>query len=295
MTSSISDVNNSLDLRGLSDIKRQTRDDSVEGTQKVARQFEAMFLNMMLKSMRESLPHDDPLESDATRLGTSMLDGQMAQNMANKGLGLADAIVKQIERSKAAIKPLEPQNKDGIPLKAPTPSPIPLQRSFPTNNTSQKVSPGQQSFLNNHRQAAEAAAGATGVPAKFILGQAALESGWGKHEVRDMNSGSPSFNLFGIKAGANWKGPTVNAVTTEYVDGVAKKVVQKFRAYASYAEGFSDYAKVIANNPRYGQAMQSAHDVDRFALEMGRSGYATDPNYGEKLAKILNGPLRNIA
>jgi flagellar protein FlgJ len=290
----VNDVNNALDLKGLNDIKLQARQGSAEGTRKAAREFEAMFLNMMLKSMRDGLPRDDPFESDATRMATGMLDGQLAQNIAGKGLGLAEAIAKQIERTQGlkdaaqGMKNVMP-GAVPIPLKAPEPPPISLKRDL-----SLKVSPTQRNFVDQHQEAASAAAKASGIPAKFILGQAALESGWGKHEIRDA-SGSGSFNLFGIKAGSNWKGPTVEAVTTEYIGGVAQKVVQKFRAYASHAEAFLDYAKLIAHSPRYAQAMQSVHDVTRFAQEMGRSGYATDPGYGEKLGKIMSGALRHLA
>lgn len=340
----ISNVTNALDLKGLADVKLQARAGSAEGTRKAAREFEAMFLNMMLKGMRDSLSHDDPLESDATRMATSMRDGQLAQSMAAKGLGLADAIVKQIERSQTTVKPSStPSQVEPIPLNGHEPAPIPLRHGFLLDNAGTQLKPGppaieelerspkighsadsvldrdrsalksqktsptllnrapqlnsgsvQQNFVDTHRQAAEAASRASGIPTKVILGQAALESGWGKHEARDVN-GTASFNLFGIKAGSKWKGATVDAVTTEFVNGVAQKVVQKFRAYASYAEGFLDHAKIVANNPRYKPVLQAANDAVRFAQEMGRSGYATDPRYGEKLTRILSGPLRDIA
>jgi flagellar protein FlgJ len=148
-------------------------------------------------------------------------------------------------------------------------------------------------FVEKYKSAAAAASEASGIPTKVILGQAALESGWGKHEVKDA-SGNGSFNLFGIKAGSGWKGATVEATTTEYVNGVAQKVVQKFRAYASYAESFMDYAKTVASNPRYAHVMEAAHDAMGFAAAMGRSGYATDPSYGQKLAQVISGPLRDL-
>jgi flagellar protein FlgJ len=343
----ISNVTNALDLKGLADVKRQAHEGSAEGTRKAAREFEAMFLSMMLKGMRESLSHDDPLESDATRMATSMYDGQLAQSMAGKGLGLADAIVKQIERSQALKTPASTngaaQSTGGpILLKAPAAGAIPLRHGLLLDNVPAQIGPVdsttkhpehslgrdnqapidepsvqnprtpegipaplpqtprfktgsvQQNFVDMHRQAAEAASRASGIPTKVILGQAALESGWGRHEARDA-SGTGSFNLFGIKAGKTWKGATVDSVTTEFVSGVAQKVVQKFRAYTSYAESFLDHAKMVTNNPRYDQVMQVANDAVRFAKEMGRSGYATDPRYGEKLTRILSGPLRDVA
>jgi flagellar protein FlgJ len=132
----------------------------------------------------------------------------------------------------------------------------------------------------------------TGVPAKFMIGQAALESGWGKHEIKHAD-GQPAFNLFGVKASGNWSGPTVNVTTTEFVNGVAKKVIEKFRAYASYAEGFADYAKVIADNPRYAKVMKAAEDgVSSFAHGLQSAGYATDPAYAAKLTRVINETIK---
>ncbi len=128
---------------------------------------------------------------------------------------------------------------------------------------------------------------ATGIPARFLLGQAALESGWGKHEIRAAD-GSQSFNLFGIKAGSNWGGRSVEVMTTEYVDGAPRKVLQKFRAYASYAEAFQDYASLMQGNRRYASVLKQT-DSAGFAQGLQRAGYATDPQYAEKLTSILNG------
>ena len=134
---------------------------------------------------------------------------------------------------------------------------------------------------------------ATGIPAQFMLGQAALESGWGKRELRAAD-GTPSHNLFGIKAGAGWKGPVVEAVTTEYINGIAHKTVEKFRAYPSYAEAFRDYARLLSSNPRYTEVLRQAVqrlDAEGFAQALQRAGYATDPAYGDKLGRIIKTAL----
>jgi flagellar protein FlgJ len=139
----------------------------------------------------------------------------------------------------------------------------------------------------DHALAAERA---TGVPAKFIVGQAALESGWGAREIRGA-AGIPSHNLFGIKAGSQWQGRTVEVLTTEYENGVARKVVEKFRAYNNYSEAFRDWAQLMANNPRYAGVLaqaRGAQDARGFAQGMQRAGYATDPDYGAKLARVIN-------
>jgi flagellar protein FlgJ len=137
---------------------------------------------------------------------------------------------------------------------------------------------------------AEEASRATGIPAKFMLGQAALESGWGKREIKGRD-GSNSHNLFGIKAGANWTGKTVEVATTEYVNGVPQKRMEKFRAYDSYADSFKDYAKLLASNPRYEKVLASAGDASSFAQGLQRAGYATDPHYARKLTNIIKHSL----
>jgi flagellar protein FlgJ len=144
-----------------------------------------------------------------------------------------------------------------------------------------------QEFLDRMKAHAQAASQATGIPARFLLGQAALESGWGKREIRAAD-GSQSFNVFGIKAGRNWTGPTVQTMTTEYVGGVPRRVMQKFRAYASYAEAFKDYAGLMQGNRRYAAVLKQT-DSAGFAYGLQRAGYATDPQYGQKLTQILNG------
>jgi flagellar protein FlgJ len=130
----------------------------------------------------------------------------------------------------------------------------------------------------------------TGVPAAFIVGQAALESGWGRHEIRNAN-GTGSFNLFGIKAGGAWKGDAASASTTEYVGGQATRRVERFRAYGSYGEAFQDWAGMMARNPRYSRIIQSGGSVQAFAANMQRAGYATDPAYGSKLEKVIQKTL----
>ena len=302
-----------FDPRGLDALKLSAKNADGTATRKVAQQFESMFLSMMLKNMRATLPGSDPLANEATKLGTDLYDQQLAQTMSKgKGIGLADALVAQIERAQGK-QPTAPGDlakstlaafTEAMPLTMRGARALPIDRSdaaSPVATSAPTAAPASatagtpvhRDFVDRFKDAAMAAATATGLPAKVILGQAALESGWGKHEVRD-TKGTGSFNLFGIKAGASWTGPTVDAITTEVVNGVAQKVVQKFRAYASYADSFIDYAKLVANNPRYEKAMQAAGDAMKYASEMGKSGYATDPNYGSKLARVLSGPLSKL-
>jgi flagellar protein FlgJ len=145
--------------------------------------------------------------------------------------------------------------------------------------------------MSPHARVAE---GQTGVPARFVLGQAALESGWGAREIRAAD-GRNSFNLFGIKAGRGWNGPVIEATTTEYVNGLARRSVERFRAYGSYAEAFADHARLLQGNPRYAGVLSGSQDAVSFAAGMQRAGYATDPRYAEKLAQVINSPgLRKL-
>jgi len=146
-------------------------------------------------------------------------------------------------------------------------------------------------FVKRHGDAADRVAKATGLPAGFMLGQAGHETGWGKHEIKQKD-GTPSFNLFGIKAGPKWTGKVAEVTTTEYVDGVAKKTVAKFRAYDSYDASFRDYARLITETPRYAQAKQQTSSPLAFASGLQRAGYATDPEYANKLSRAINTTLR---
>ena len=309
-TNAAGSTTGSYDPRALDALKRDAKvGTDPPSTRKVAQQFESMFLSMMLKNMRASLPNSDPLANDASKMATEMYDQQLAQNIASKGkgIGLAEALIAQIERSQGKTPTTHTKSTGGMSGVGATLSNA-LDRARSTvkaasttieaalgldgssSTTASSTGNVHRDFVDRFKDAAKAAAEATGLPSKILLGQAALESGWGRHEVRDAQ-GTGSFNLFGIKAGGSWTGPTVDAITTEVVNGVAQKVVQKFRAYASYAESFTDYAKLVTNNPRYEKAVQASDDVVKFAKEMGRSGYATDPSYGSKLAQVLTGPL----
>jgi flagellar protein FlgJ len=134
--------------------------------------------------------------------------------------------------------------------------------------------------------AAEAAK-TLGVPAHFLVAHSALESGWGKHEIR-LPDGSSSYNVFGIKAGSGWRGATVEVASTEYEDGVARGVRDTFRVYGSYGEAFQDYARMLRDNPRFADVL-GQRDGARFAQSLQRSGYATDPGYADKLTRIIGG------
>lgn len=148
------------------------------------------------------------------------------------------------------------------------------------------ASAGAKAFLAQHAQAARQAQATSGIPATFMVAQAALETGWGQHEIR-FDDGRTSHNLFGIRAGANWKGPVAEIWTTEFINGAAQKVRGQFRAYGSYQESFNDYARLISQSPRYANAMRNLGDPQAFASALQQAGYATAPNYAKVLASVI--------
>jgi flagellar protein FlgJ len=280
------DVNGGLvlDARGLDTLRLQAKQNPDQALKGVSRQFEAVFLHMPLKSMRDATPKDGLMDSEQTRSYTSMLDQQLAQSLSAKGIGLADVMLRQLTRNRASVADAASQPAAArLPAAGTTPDAPPSQDQASSGATQRG-----QDFLMRMKQHAVEASNATGITARFLLGQAALESGWGKHEIRAAD-GTRSFNLFGIKAGRNWTGATVQATTTEYVDGAPRKVLQTFRAYASYAQAFQDYADLMRGNRRYAAVLKQS-DTTGFAWGLQRAGYATDPQYAAKLTNILQGP-----
>jgi flagellar protein FlgJ len=301
----------SLDVQGVDALRRTARASPQEGMKQASKQFEVMFMQMMLKSMREATPSDGLFSSSQEKTYTSMLDQQLSQNLSGRGLGLAEAMFAQLKRSMGSdAVQLAPANGRtgempgaqplGMPLpldskRAPQPMP-PLVRapdlSFYETATAQatlsrSVLPQAhvEQFVSRLLPAAQQASQASGVPAQLIMAQAALESGWGKREIR-ADDGRASYNLFGIKADKSWKGPVVETTTTEYVNGVAQKIQAKFRAYGSYEESFTDYARFLTSNPRYANVL-ATKDPAEAAHGLQRAGYATDPQYGGKLVRIM--------
>jgi flagellar protein FlgJ len=265
-----------------------------------AQQFEAYFLQMMLRNMRQTLSQDGPFDSQETKMFGEMFDQQIAQKISQgKGLGLADMLVQQMQLSlgaqgiQAAPRPYDfPQVlkdlKTGNVLNAATAQPAPgaVSAGALAEGASAKdaITGSPRSFVNELWPHAVDAAAELGVSPHFLLAQAALETGWGKHQVRTADGGN-SFNLFNIKAGKNWQGERAVAATTEYVNGTAVKESAQFRAYGSYAEAFADYASLLKNNPRYSGVLNQ--DAEGFINGLQRGGYATDPAYGDKLRRII--------
>ncbi|NWG32130.1 MAG: flagellar assembly peptidoglycan hydrolase FlgJ [Rhodocyclaceae bacterium] len=296
-----------FDAQSLAAIKTRVRQDDPQALKAAAQQFEALFLQMVLKSMRAATPQDGPFDSDQTRFYQELLDAQLAQVLASKGgTGLAALIERQLA---PAPQGAAGDETEGLPL-APASPALPWRppRAYPLPGREQSApalplegAPVRPAAVESPRGAVLSAptsaflsavwpyavdtARATGIPAQFIVAHAALESGWGRAEPR-FADGRSSYNLFGIKAGSGWNGPVVEAGTTEYQEGVPTRRVERFRAYGSYAEAFADYAQLLAGSPRYA-GVRGSRDAAGFAQGLQRAGYATDPAYADKLQRLI--------
>lgn len=278
------------DAQSLNELKAKAGEDPAANIRPVARQVEGMFVQMMLKSMRDALPKDGLFSSEHTRLYTSMYDQQIAQQMtAGKGLGLAEMMVKQMTPE----QPLPEESTPAAPMKFPLETVVRyqnqalsqlVQKAVP-RNYDDSLPGDSKAFLAQLSLPAQLASQQSGVPHHLILAQAALESGWGQRQIRREN-GEPSYNLFGVKASGNWKGPVTEITTTEYENGEAKKVKAKFRVYSSYLEALSDYVGLLTRNPRYA-AVTTAASAEQGAQALQDAGYATDPHYARKLTNMI--------
>jgi flagellar protein FlgJ len=300
---------NALDFRGLADIQRQARGNDPKALKAVAQQFEALFLQMVMKSMREATPREGMFDSEQSRMYESLLDQQLAQVLSTrKGVGLADVLVRQMTRQAAAVDGEQElfdalPRLDAIPRNGKFPAalaqpgavtPAPTFESV-EGVTGALVAPTAQArdFVARVLPDAKAAARRTGIPAEFLVAHAALETGWGRSEPRGTD-GRLSHNLFGIKAGRGWTGDSVEATTTEYVQGQPQRQVERFRAYGSYADSFRDYANLLASSPRYASVL-GEQDPARFARGLQAAGYATDPAYASKLERVIGSLAMNGA
>ena len=303
-----------LDVQGFDTMRAQANASPQQGLKAAAKQFDAVFTQMMLKSMRDATPSDSPFDSHDSATFTSMLDQQLAQNMGAKGIGVADMMLKQLMnnagasgKSGAAAGGDSSANAGNIAaMNAMAKAYANAAGSSAAGASGQASLDGKgysadsaltppargvgsdkvAAFVDRMAAPAQTASAATGIPARFIIGQAALESGWGKREIKNAD-GSSSHNVFGIKATSDWKGKTANAVTTEFVNGKPQKVVEKFRAYDSYEDALTDYASVLKSNPRYAPVVEASRDAAGFAHGMQKAGYATDPQYAKKLISIM--------
>ena len=344
---------NAFDPNSLGDLKRLARtdadgDDTLRAT---AKQFEALFLQMVMKSMREATPASSLMDSDDTKTYQSLLDQQMALNMSQaKGTGLSEVIYRQLggKAAPTAIDALDTGNRGasaGFDLADVARRPaIPAVRARAAENaaaallaalpagasdsalklgsgadsavgvssyeravlearlsetvrsardSSSAVSQQARDFVAEVWPHALEASRKTGIPPQFMVAQAALETGWGQKQLRHAD-GSPSHNLFNIKVGTAWSGPSVAREVKEYANGQSYGESAHFRAYGSYAESFRDYASLMTRSSRYADVLGQT-DASSFARSLQDAGYATDPMYADKLTRVIGGSTLRTA
>jgi flagellar protein FlgJ len=274
------------DVQSLGKLKAAADKGSAESIQEAARQFESLFMKELLKSMREATLKSGMLDNAGSDLGNDLLDQQFALQMSGQAGGLSSLIAQQLSRqmgqASTALDTQPPPATTSV-----TGSPVATSvAGAPAGSASTR----QAAFVAQHAAAAQRVAQSSGIPADFMLGQAGHETGWGRQEIKG-EGGAQSFNLFGIKAGGQWRGKVAETTTTEYVNGVAEKRVAKFRAYDSYEESFRDYARLISESPRYAKVRQT-QSAEAFASALQQAGYATDPEYASKLSRSINATLQ---
>lgn len=303
-----------LDVQGLERLRHSAAHEPAAVLAESAAQFEAIMLQMMLKSMRDATPRAELFDSSAMRLHQSLLDQQWAQHLSRQGLGLAEQLVAQL-RGNVAAPPGD--LLAGIPRGVPTDlrgrerifsttlSPemtseaddrrrepgaaggeTEATRSIPSAATRDaRAALTPKEFIARLREPAETVARVSGIPVELMLAQAALETGWGRYRIPTVEGGD-SHNLFGIKAGSGWQGETTSVTTHEYVAGKRIQTEARFRVYDSYEAAFADYAGLVGGDPRY-RAVAVAPSAEQAARELQAAGYATDPAYADKLISLI--------
>jgi flagellar protein FlgJ len=267
-TISPGDIKSYTDFNGLAALRNQAKDQSPAALKAVAQQFESLFLDMMMKSMRDASLGSGLFDSDESKFYQEMWDKQIAMQLAKgKGFGIADLMLRQMQRTAAA------QSATTVPAKTP---------ADPT------------SFVRSMLPLAERAAAKLGTEPLALVAQAALETGWGTKIPRRAD-GSSSFNLLGIKSGAGWSGPEVAMRTLEFQGGALAERNDSFRAYGSHDESFADYVQLLTSTPRYQSVLAAGPDASRYAQALQDSGYATDPNYAMKIKAIYSGETMRAA
>jgi peptidoglycan hydrolase FlgJ len=277
-----------VNSQSLGNLKAAAANATPETIKETAKQFESLFMRELVKSMREATMKSGMLDNPGSDLGTDLLDQQLAVSMSGQPGGLSDLIAQQLSRQMGVAMPDTPTETPKPVVAAPD---LGLDAKIIPVKTKRAPTQTQSDFVKKHSDVASKVEKATGIPASFMMGQAGHETGWGQFEIK-VKGGASSHNLFGIKAGAGWTGKVAEVTTTEYEDGVAKKQVAKFRAYDSYEASFKDYARLISESPRYAKVRNLTTSPHAYASGLQKAGYATDPEYADKLSRAINTTLQ---
>ena len=308
MTTATSNLSQT-DLSRFGALRLDAKQDPDAAMKKVAREFEALFIQMMLKAAREAGGQDGMFDNNESRMYHEMFDDQVALSMADKGsLGMEAMLRRQFAGqlpntsdgdTASSARQLPARRSfaiESLPVAgAAAAANLPELTKWPTDNTSDvgdsstvdAMDGARKRFADSIREPAARAAAKLGTTPDILIAQAALETGWGKHVMTGPN-GQSSHNLFSIKADPSWDGDTVTRRTLEYMQGRQVKISAGFRAYNGLGQAFDDYVDFIAQNPRYQRALEKAADPRAYVQELQRAGYATDPHYAQKILQIHN-------
>ena len=284
------------DIAGLSKLKRAAGNNDPTAIRTVSQQFESMFTRMMLKSMRDATGPDPMFGSDQEQMYQGMADDQLSIQLSKgKGLGLADILIRQLQ--KMGVKGADPAGASAAT--DPGAAPATASKAAAAYSTTRRASSATASsttgptstdatratFVQDLWPQAQQAGRLLGVDPRNLIAQAALETNWGRNMPQD-EAGRSSNNLFGMKVSADWSGATASGATQEFQGGLATTTSAQFKAYATPAQSFQDYVALLRNNPRYSTVLNTGGDVQAFAAGLQRGGYATDPDYANKIAAV---------
>ncbi|ARD43643.1 flagellar assembly peptidoglycan hydrolase FlgJ [Colwellia sp. PAMC 21821] len=324
MTTRIADAQNFLDVNGLNSIRQDAKSgdkaSKKDALEQAAKQFEAIFMQMLMKSMRKAqavLESDSPLNSESTKFYRDMHDQQMSLELSNNGaLGLAPLIVRQLGGDSENFTPHTILRSDGNldsrgSVRISEPSLVNTVSLVKDSSAHQDPSKDRQTNGSMAAQASNMLQSPTftepkdfvtaltadakrvqekiNVPFEVVIAQAALETGWGQKIIKT-DSGESSNNLFNIKADSRWAGEKTHKETLEFENGAMVKKREPFRVYDSIGQSVNDYVNLLTQSERYQGALEKSTDVEQFLHNLQSAGYATDPNY----AKKIMGTLRTV-
>ncbi|NBQ88539.1 MAG: flagellar assembly peptidoglycan hydrolase FlgJ [Betaproteobacteria bacterium] len=297
------------DVRALDRLRYGANPQDPASIKEAARQLESLFMRELIKSMREATMKSGLMDSAQGDLANDLLDQQLALQMSGMPGGLSRAIEQQLSRlgNAAGSATAAPASvSKAAPPARTTPdgaSTVGLAQRLrgtagaataAAGKAATTVTATARDFVQGLQDAARRVADPSGIPAAFLIGQAAHETGWGRQMIRNAD-GSSSNNLFGIKADASWKGPVAEVVTTEYIHGVPQRVRARFRAYDSVEASLADYARLIHQSPRYAEVRSQTGSAQAWAQGLQRAGYATDPQYAAKLSRVIEMAQQRMA
>lgn len=294
------------DMGSVNKLREAAQSGDEGALEEAAKQFEAIFVQMMLKSMRKAqdalADKDSPFSTEQVKFYREMHDKQLATDLsANGSIGLAEVIMQQMSPGNGVI-PASAVRSDGnlSVLNRHNVAAIQNAQDRVMGPNNENVAKGSafkeagfaspQEFVKALYPHAVEAAKELNMDPKAMIAQAAVETGWGKSLIHKKD-GENSHNLFGIKADKRWDGEKATIDTLEFVNNVPEKQQASFRSYGSFTHSMEDYVDFIKSNPRYEQAIQKSESPEDYFNALQEAGYATDPQYAEKVMSVFNGNI----